>query len=265
VVLHICVESQSYSQGVLDLIKVGFKHHNHEQVRPYFRTLLGLLEIKDSFQEWRVAQVLTALVLIMKEHELYWKMFDMCTEHLIRFAKKVPLAAKWLTGQPEVLDSIAGWLKANPKPPAPIPNVKSDMKLEKDRGDGIAMYQEKYDCYVQTSKYYSYGLTNQEKQINIELLKNGRESELDRKDVVYDSDELLEDRHWDKDEKVDALDTDLNWLPSQIIDTHPGKGVLIKYEGWSDKWNEWMPVWSPRLAKLGKLSVHNPAKKKKNN
>jgi hypothetical protein len=101
------------------------------------------------------------------------------------------------------------------------------------------------------------------KTVAIDVIKNGRDGELDRKDAVYDSDELLENRHFDKDEKVDALDTDLNWLTAQIMDTHPAKGVYVKYEGWSDKWNEWMPTFSPRLAKLNTLTVHNPPKKKK--
>jgi hypothetical protein len=101
----------------------------------------------------------------MKDHEFYWKMFDMCTDHLIRFAKKVPGVYKWLNAHPEQLDWIAAWLKTNPKPPAPLPNVKSDMKLEKERGEPHGLYQERYECYVQTSKFAPYGLTNQAKQL----------------------------------------------------------------------------------------------------
>jgi len=262
VVLNICAESQSFSMGVLELLKVGFKHHNHEQVRPYFRTLSAFLELEDSLQEWRVQNTLSALFFILKEHEFYWKMFDMIVDHLIRFAKRSQLVFKWLNTHPEYVDWLSGWLKTNPKPPSPTPS-KTDMKLEKERGEPLGLYQERYECYVQTSKYAPYGLSNQAKQIALDVIKNGRDGELDRKDTVYDSDELLENRHFDKDEKVDGLDTDLNWLTAQVIETHPGKGLFVKYDGWSDKWNEWMAPWSPRVAKLNLMTVHNPPKKKK--
>jgi len=265
VVLNICTDSQSFSAGVLDLIRQGFKLHNHEQVRPYFRTLIAFLELDDSIRDWRIEQTLTTYLSIMKDHEFTWKMFDMCLDHLIRFAKKVPLAYKWLNAHPEVLDWIANWLKTNPKPPALLPNVKTDMKLETERGEPQGLYHEKYDCYTQTSKYAPYGLLIQQKQVFIDIIKNGREGELDRKDTVYDSDELLEDRKFDKDEKIDALDTDINWLNAQILETHPSKGVWVKYEGWSDKWNEWIPTWSPRIAKANVMTSHNPPKKKKGN
>jgi len=187
----------------------------------------------------------------------------MCVDHLIRFAKHVPHVYKWLNAHGEFLDSISAWLKANPKSPAIPGSPPTQMRVEKERGENIALYQDRYECYTQTSKFASYGLSNQAKQVVIDVIKNGRDGELDRKDFVYDSDELLEDRKFEKDEKIDALDTDLNWLNAQILDTHPAKGVLVKYEGWSEKWNEWIPVWSPRLAKSGSLTQYNPPKKKK--
>jgi len=168
---------------------------------------------------------------------------------------------KWLQSHSDQLDWILQWLKAWPKPPT---NNKGDMKLEKDRGDGIILYQEKWDCYVQTSKYAAYGLSNAAKQIVIEQIKNGKLSDADYKDVVYDSDETYGKRTFEKDEKVDCLDTDLNWLNAQIIETNAHyNAVRVKYDGWSDKWNEWLPVSSPRLAKSGVMTQYNPPKKKK--
>jgi len=179
--------------------------------------------------------------------------------------KKVPSVHKWLQAHPEALDSIAAWLKANPKSPAISGQApgRNDPKAEKERGEGVPFYQDKFETYTQTSKYTHYGLSNQAKQVLIDVIKNGKESDLDRKDTVYDSDEQLETRTFDKDEKIDALDTDLNWLNAQVLDIHPHKGVFIKYEGWSDKWSEWVPVWSPRIAKSGTFTQHNPPKKKK--
>jgi len=263
VILNICTDHESYTTGVLELIRQGFKNLNHEQVRPYFRTLIDLIELKDSLQEWRVNQTLAMLLNVMKEHEYYWKMYDMCTDHLIRFSKRSQLVYKWLHGHGQVLDWVANWLKTNPNPPPQMATERIDMKLEKERGEPIGLYQDKYECTTQTSKYAPYGLSNQAKQIHIELIKNGREGELDRKNTVYDSDELLEDRKFVKDEKVDALDTDINWINAQVIETHPVKGVYVKYEDWSDKWNEWISSSSPRVARANTLTQHNPPKKKK--
>jgi len=66
--------------------------------------------------------------------------------------------------------------------------------------------------------------------------------------------------------KIDALDTDIQWLNATVLDVHPYKGIFVKYDGWSEKWNEWIPVWSPRIAPKDTLSQHTPQqppKKKK--
>jgi len=252
--VHICTNSPEYSEGVIATFRESIKLLNSDQLRPYFRTFLGLIDIQDQWTSWRIKTLMEYLVSLLHDQERWWKVADMLIEHLIRFAKRSSLVIKWLKEHPDELDWIANWLKQNPKPPL---NNKGEIKSDRERADTgvVALYHDKYECYCQNSKYVAYGLTTQQKQIQIDLIKNG---DLDSKDVVYDSDEGLDNRQFKVEEKIDCLDTDLCWLPATVLETSPYKGIFVKYDGWSEKWNEWIPVWSPRITKLGTLSQYNP-------
>ncbi len=43
------------------------------------------------------------------------------------------------------------------------------------------------------------------------------------------------------------MDTVNKWCVGTIVDKND-KEVHIHFKGWSDKWNEWLPINSPRLA-----------------
>jgi len=77
VVTHICHESFEYSESFAELFKVGFRHHNYEQVRPYFRSMLALIDMKDSIQEQRIGALLDRYLSVMKDQDMWWKMTDM--------------------------------------------------------------------------------------------------------------------------------------------------------------------------------------------
>lgn len=47
---------------------------------------------------------------------------------------------------------------------------------------------------------------------------------------------------------VDAMDSSQRWLAASIKEVDPAKGVLIQFDGWSSKWNEWLSMRSSRLA-----------------
>ena len=47
---------------------------------------------------------------------------------------------------------------------------------------------------------------------------------------------------------VDAMDSSQRWLAASIKELDPAKGVLIQFDGWSSKWNEWLSMRSRRLA-----------------
>jgi len=48
-------------------------------------------------------------------------------------------------------------------------------------------------------------------------------------------------------ELVDCKDTVQKWCVGRIVDKKDNK-YLLHYEGWSDKWNEWIPKSSDRIA-----------------
>lgn len=47
---------------------------------------------------------------------------------------------------------------------------------------------------------------------------------------------------------VDAMDSSQRWLAASIKELDPAKGVLVQFDGWSSKWNEWLSMRSSRLA-----------------
>lgn len=49
---------------------------------------------------------------------------------------------------------------------------------------------------------------------------------------------------------LDAEDTVHRWRIARVIDTMPGK-VRIHYEGWENRWDEWIELTSARLAPRG--------------
>lgn len=47
---------------------------------------------------------------------------------------------------------------------------------------------------------------------------------------------------------LDVRDTQLKWLEGRIVAVDPRRGYHINFVGWSERWNEWMPKNSDRLA-----------------
>lgn len=67
-----------------------------------------------------------------------------------------------------------------------------------------------------------------------------------------------------KGDMVDVRDTVSKWYPCLILDTKQDY-VLVHYYGWPDRYNEWIPLTSPRIAPLfehdyiyGKLGSQHP-------
>lgn len=53
---------------------------------------------------------------------------------------------------------------------------------------------------------------------------------------------------------VDVLDSSLSWRMAQIQEVDTIRGVFIRYDGWGEKWNEWLAAKSPRLAPFRKYT-----------
>ena len=80
----------------------------------------------------------------------------------------------------------------------------------------------------------------------------------------WDQLQLLEKRAMQKlayqvNDFLDALDTVNKWCVAKIIDIKKNDNDIYQYHlhyvGWGDRWNEWLPMDSPRLAPYGISAV----------
>ena len=56
------------------------------------------------------------------------------------------------------------------------------------------------------------------------------------------------------DSFVDAMNSSQHWLAAIVREVDASKGVLVQFDGWSSKWNEWLSQRSLRLAPFRKNS-----------
>ena len=56
----------------------------------------------------------------------------------------------------------------------------------------------------------------------------------------------IKDRKFIKGQWVDVKDTIDQWLEAQVIDVQEDK-VYIHYNGWGNRWDEWIEMNSPRI------------------
>ena len=88
---------------------------------------------------------------------------------------------------------------------------------------------------------------NNKNNINTSSLLNNNNNKTEEFDYnlnFYD----LNKRTLQIGEWVDVKDTVENWLDAQVIDINESKKeVLIHYNGWNRRWDEWLPMNSPKI------------------
>jgi len=55
---------------------------------------------------------------------------------------------------------------------------------------------------------------------------------------------------WQVGDELDALDTSNKWCVAQVMKVNEKGDLYVHYKGWSEKWDEWIPKKSNRLAPL---------------
>ncbi len=65
-------------------------------------------------------------IAVVHDQSKFWKVTDLCLDHLIRMAKKSRAVLDWLVANPKYLDNMIGWLHAYPEPPAAVPSYLRD-------------------------------------------------------------------------------------------------------------------------------------------
>jgi len=250
------------SEGILKLLGGALQALSHEQIRPHLRVMAGLLDMKDDHQPARTNGLLDLVLRTMEAQRGFYKETDMMADHLIRWAKHQHVR-QWLNANGARLDWLIQWLKDNPKPSL----ENKEMKLEKERGEGGALHQDKWETLIQTTKYSHYGIDPAIKVAILEAIKAGSYGAIDQdnRDVGYDSDEVLHTRRIQPGLEIDCVDTDLNWLKAKVVEVdNNNQRAFINYDGWQDKWNEWIYWSSPRIAERNRFTQFNPPKKKRN-
>jgi len=239
VINHWCWENEQLSRQVIGLLTSGIEESPYDFIRPLFRVVMAVVKLKDSLQEKRVAWLMSSMLTVMEHQQVYWKITDLCIEHLIRIAKKCPEVYQWLRTNWSKVNWLLDWLTLYPQ--APRVNQPQIM-LHKP---GQAGWRQGDEGYLLPT-----GLTPQRKKQCLEVLKEGKA--LDQDDCE-DSDEDLNDRVLQLGEWIDVRDTVNKWCCGNIVEVKDKK-VYIHYNGWSEKWNEWMDMSSPRIAKFGRFS-----------
>lgn len=71
---------------------------------------------------------------------------------------------------------------------------------------------------------------------------------------------------WKKGERVEAMDYMKKWYPAKIVEVDEEEGeVLIHFEGWNQRYDEWVPVTSDKLRPKIRHSERKEKKKKLHN
>jgi hypothetical protein len=176
---------------------------------------------------------------VVHEQSKYWKVTDLCLDHLIRMAKKSRAVLDWLVANPKYLDNMIGWLHTYPEPPAAVPaylrdrepaeaqaivllkpapersyvsSVSSSMygALMSVRGNiGAAM-----DVDRDTNASVPSGISPVKKMEALQAIKAG--TALDNENAT-DSDVDFSERSFKFGEYVDCADTVNKWLVAQIV------------------------------------------------
>jgi len=234
IINHHAWENAKFTKDIIGAVTNVLEESSFDEVRPIFRVFTALLGIKDSLQNERVDWSLSVLLVTMKQQEKYWKITDLCIEHLVRLAKKNADVYAWLRNHQDRWVWLIDWLNAFPVQPT---HMDQGIALFKPGKGGHNMWR--YGAQPM-------GLSGKRKMMILQLVRENKE--VDKADAS-DSDEDLSERVFTVGQFVDCKDTANKWLISKVVEVKEGS-VFIHYEGWSTKWDEWLDTDSIRVAKL---------------
>ena len=81
-------------------------------MKPYFRALMVMFQIRDSVENWRVATGMAALLTAMEAAQRYVRATEMAIHLVIRVAKGNELARKWIAQNPKACKWMEAWLSS---------------------------------------------------------------------------------------------------------------------------------------------------------
>jgi len=230
---------------------VGFIGHcleegSDEDIRPLFRPVTSLVLMTDSLQERRVDTIMTALVNVMQLQDNYWRCTMVCIDHLLRLAKKSQLVYNWLNRNASAkVNWMLDWVISHPRAPAFNDPRLQLLKKAEHRGYG--------------SLYNYMGLPPRTKQALLDAIREGKP--IDQSNAS-DSDEDLSERVFEVGQWIDCRDTVNKWCEARIAAITETE-VRVHYDGWTDRWDEWLDRASPRITRYGRFTSEIPRDKLK--
>lgn len=236
ILANCCWDNEQLSQSIIAYMSAGLEENFVDHVRPYFRVMNGLVNIQDTLQDKRIEWVLSSVLSTMEMQQRFWKMTDMCIEHLIRTAKNNPKCLKYLSKQGKRLDWIITWLGQHPAP---------------DRE--CVLYKPNRPQFWEV-KNYPTGLSITRKRQTLEQIKDGKD--LDN-EGASDSDEDPADfpeRVFAVGDWVDLADRNQRWHCAQVTRAENGR-VWLQCDGSGPESIEELGVGDLRIRKSGKQTT----------
>ena len=202
-ILHLCRDNPHVSDIVLACTRRGLEWFDWDNIRSYFRVLTALVQLSDSLQAQRVAHLMGMLLEVITRQAKFWKITDFCIDHLIRIAKRSPLALQYLHSHTAEVEPLLSFLTTYPDPPV----TRSFQHVPST--SVIALWKPSHDHYSPQrapAAYEVYGMSNRAKSAAIDLIMRGQE--LEDGGGASDSDTDFSDRVLSVGEWIDCMTGD---------------------------------------------------------
>ena len=111
-VSHLLWENQQVSEVFINVACAGVEREDFLAMKPYFRALMVMFQIRDSVENWRVATGMAALLTAMEAAQRYVRATEMAIHLVIRVAKGNELASKWIAQNPKACKWMEAWLSS---------------------------------------------------------------------------------------------------------------------------------------------------------
>lgn len=221
VIVHLCKSNPKFTEALLSLFWDGLATHNHEQARPYYRVIAGLIENADAFGNQDILnRVMDGFMKHCEKSQNYWKETDTNIYQMIMLAKRFKPVLAWLLANKPRWVWMLEWLKEHPTPPIGVSDAAPEFKNCRERNEHVAaLHQDQWYSYTGNTLHSWYGVDVPAKQAVLEYLaKDEKEGKgLDTIENGYDSDDERQTRDIvAQGTQVDCLDSDAKWLAATV-------------------------------------------------
>lgn len=251
-VLSTLCRDLTIARQIIAIIEAGMLQHPHDSMRPFFRVIQGILAVEGPNQDVLINLFMEMLVrsTMHPDQRHYWKIIDFLADHILRLAKKNGKVADWLHHNTAFVEFVLKWFDANPTPPLTT--------VDRKALNSATLYAQPLGfIFTQTSQYGPYHISVADK---VALF---RQIQHDPSALVSaggsDSDRDVETRQYELKQFIEVLDEQRTWLRCEVIDLDRNlQKIKVHYCGFLEKYDEWIPVTSKRIAPDGAFQHLKP-------